>query len=145
MNKCLREIALCFAAGCAGGVANSIVVWLFGVLGVTSAFGVSIAPSLSPAWLYPRVVWGGLWGFLFLIPILKDSQNLRGLLWSVGPSLVQLFIVFPLKAKKGVMGFQLGALTPAFVLFFNAVWGLKAAAILSRIERGDSGGTSPPS
>jgi hypothetical protein len=51
----------------------------------------------------------------------------QGLLLSLGPTLVQLFIVFPLKADKGVMGLDLGVFTPLFVIFFNAVWGLVAA------------------
>jgi hypothetical protein len=42
-----------------------------------------------------------------------------------------LFIVFPIKAGKGVMGLELGLLTPVFVLIFNAVWGLTAAAWLT--------------
>jgi hypothetical protein len=51
----------------------------------------------------------------------------QGLLLSLGPTLVQLFIVFPLKADKGVMGLDLGVFTPLVVIFFNAVWGLVAA------------------
>jgi hypothetical protein len=38
-----------------------------------------------------------------------------------------LFIVFPIKAGKGVMGLDVGTLTPVFVLIFNAVWGLTTA------------------
>ena len=37
------------------------------------------------------------------------------------------FIVFPVKTPMGVAGLGLGALTPAFVLFFNAIWGVVAA------------------
>jgi hypothetical protein len=51
----------------------------------------------------------------------------KGLVLSLGPSLVQLFWVFPMKAGKGVMGLELGTLTPLLVLIFNAVWGLAAA------------------
>ena len=92
-------------------------------MGVTSAFAVKIAPQLTAPWLYPRIVWGGIWGALFLLPLLRTRVFIRGL----GPTLVQLFIVFPLKAHKGVMGFDLGALTPVFVILFNAIWGLTAA------------------
>ncbi len=136
MNVFLKKTALCFSAGCAGGLANSVVVWLAGAIGITAALGVSIAPSLSPAWLYPRIVWGGLWGFLFLIPVLRDQPYVRGLVWSLGPTAVQLLIIFPLVANKGVFGLELGMLTPLLVFLFNGVWGLKAAAILMRIDRG---------
>lgn len=133
MNQLLHKMLLVYAAGCAGGLANSIVLWLFGLLGITGALGVNIAPSLTPSWLYPRVVWGGLWGFLFLLPYLRLSCFMRGLLFSIGPSLVQLFIVFPLMLNKGLLGLDLGALTPLFVLLFNAIWGCKAACLLKRV------------
>ena len=45
-----------FGAGAAGGLLNSMVVWLFGSLGLSAALGVAIAPHLSPGWLYPRIV-----------------------------------------------------------------------------------------
>ena len=121
-----RSLSLFFAAGAIGGLVNSLVVWLSGELGVTQAFGVSIAPSLSPSWLYPRIVWGGLWGLLFTMPFSMGWLR-RGLVLSLGPSLFQLFVVFPIKADKGVLGLELGALTPVFVLLFNAVWGVVAS------------------
>ncbi len=127
MANIFRTLSLVFAAGCVGAVANSLAVWLFGDLGINAALGVKIAPKLTPAWLYPRIVWGGMWGALFLLPILRNSFIVRGLLYSLGPSLVMLFIVFPMKAKKGMLGLDLGNLTPVLVLFFNAVWGIAAA------------------
>ena len=110
-----------------GGLANSLAVWLFGYLGITSSLGVSIAPSLSPAWLYPRLVWGGIWGLIFILPIYKSKLLLKGSILSLFPTAVQLFIVFPLKAHKGIAGIELGFYTPVFVLFFNWVWGIIAA------------------
>jgi hypothetical protein len=112
-----------------GGLANSLAVWALGAAGVTSALGVNIAPALTPEWLYPRLVWGGIWGALFLLP-LRESPVTRGFVWSLGPTAVQLFVVFPLKAGKGMMGLDLGTLTPLFVLFFNAVWGIATAYFL---------------
>jgi hypothetical protein len=126
----LKEVSLTFAAGALGGLANSLVLWVFGAVGLTHLLGVAIAPRLTPAWLYPRLVWGGLWGFLFLLPYPRLTYPSRGLIYSLGPTLVQLFIVFPLAAHKGVAGLELGHLTPLFVLFFNAVWGLVAAVWL---------------
>jgi hypothetical protein len=131
MKDFFKDLTMVFSAGCLGGLTNSLAVWIFGAIGITAVFGVGIAPSLTPAWLYPRIVWGGLWGLLFLLPVLKGSCYLRGLVYSLGPSIVMLFIVFPLKAGKGVMGLDLGAMTPVFVLIFNAVWGLTAAAWLT--------------
>ncbi|MFQ5488567.1 MAG: hypothetical protein ACE5ET_09030 [Gammaproteobacteria bacterium] len=122
-----RTLSLLFAAGCLGGLLNSMTVWGSGQLGLTTALGVAIAPQLTAAWLYPRIVWGGLWGALFLLPLCRLCWWHRGLLFSLGPSLVQLFIVFPFKADKGMGGLALGVLTPLFVVLVNAVWGLAAA------------------
>lgn len=122
-----KNISLAYAAGCLGGLANSLTVWLFGALGISQALGVSLAPPLTRAWLYQRVVWGGLWGFLFLLPVKGLTYPARGLLFSLGPSLGQLLVVFPFQAQMGFFGFRLGYLTPALVLFFNAVWGVFAA------------------
>jgi len=127
MHNSAKKLSLMFAAGCFGGLLNSLAVWICGELGVTAALGVKIAPTLSATWLYPRLVWGGIWGALFLLPMMKRQFIARGLLFSLGPTLVQLFVVFPMKANKGMMGLDLGMLTPVFVIVFNAIWGLGAA------------------
>ena len=127
MNNLARKTSLVFAAGCLGGLLNSLAVWSFGEFGITAALGVKIAPNLTPAWLYPRLVWGGIWGLLFLLPMLSTRIWSRGFIFSLGPTLVQLFVVFPMKAHKGAMGLDLGHLTPLFVILFNAIWGWTAA------------------
>ena len=66
----MKNLLICFSAGCLGGLANSFVVWQFGEQGIARLLGVSIAPTLTPAWLYPRIVWGGIWGLLFILPFL---------------------------------------------------------------------------
>ena len=127
MKKLAKRLTVIFAAGCLGGLANSLAVWLFGAYGVTKTLGVRIAPDLSPAWLYPRLVWGGIWGLLFLLPVFRSSVLKRGLLLSLGPTIIQLFVVFPYKADQGMMGMGLGALTPLLVFVFNAIWGITVA------------------
>ena len=135
MNNFAKKLSLVFAAGCLGGLLNSLAVWIFGVIGVTSALGVKISPSLTAPWLYPRLVWGGIWGLLFLLPLMRKRFLYRGLIFSIGPTIVQLFIVFPMKANKGIMGFDLGLLTPLFVFVFNAIWGLTAAIWLRWVNK----------
>jgi hypothetical protein len=71
---------------------------------------------------------------LFLLPVFGRSLVKQGLFMSLGPSAVMLFVVFPLKMGKGQMGLELGTLTPLFVLFYNAVWGITAASWL-RLSR----------
>jgi hypothetical protein len=135
MKAFFRNLTLVFAAGSMGGLVNSLVLWLFGRAGIPAELGVKLAPGLTPEWLYPRLVWGGLWGFLFVLPIFRNQPFAQGLFFSLWPSVVQLFIVFPYQAGKGVMGLDLGTLTPVFTLFFNAVWGLTAAFWLRMVGK----------
>ncbi|MCF8034934.1 MAG: hypothetical protein K9K66_19365 [Desulfarculaceae bacterium] len=124
-----------FAAGALGGLANALAVWLAGAAGITLALGVKIAPPLNKAMIYQRMVWGGVWGLAFLLPILRGSVFWRGLVISLGPTLVTLLVVFPYQAGKGMWGLDLGVLTPAFVVLFNAIWGWVAAAWLKAAGR----------
>ena len=120
----MKKALIFFAAGCLGAFANSVVVWLFGDYGITKSLGVSISPALTASWLYPRIVWGGIWGWLFFLPLLNSKPLAKGTILSLFPTIVQLFIVFPYKAHKGVAGMDLGVLTPVFVFVFNWVWGV---------------------
>ncbi len=133
MKLSVKNISLVFVAGCLGGLANAVFVWLFGAIGLTGALGVHSAPAFTPSFLYQRLVWGGLWGGLFLLPLTGLSYPVRGLLYSLGPAIVQLLVVFPYKAQQGFLGLQLGYLTPLFVLFYNAIWGVVAGGWLSLV------------
>jgi len=135
MDNPARKLSMVFGAGCLGGLVNSLAVWLSGLYGISAALGVKIAPQLSAAWLYPRIVWGGIWGVLFLLPLMRRNFFIQGLIFSLGPTLVQLFVVFPMKANKGVMGLDLGTLTPLAVVVFNVVWGLTAAIWLRLMNK----------
>ena len=128
-----RRITLVFAAGCLGGLLNSLAVWFLGATGITTLFGVAISPTLTPSWLYPRIVWGGLWGFLFLGNSWTKNSLYRCLIYGLFPTFVQLSIVFPL-STRGFMGVGLGRLTPIFVLFFNSVWAISTGLWLKSIS-----------
>jgi hypothetical protein len=134
MRRIANRLTVVFGAGCLGGLLNSIAVWTFGFYGITKMLGVRMAPSLSSAWLYPRLIWGGMWGLLFFLPVLRNSILKRGLLLSLGPTLVQLFVIFPYKTHHGAMGMGLGALMPVFVIVCNAVWGITVAVWLRYIR-----------
>jgi len=130
----MKKLMIFFAAGCLGALANSTTVWLFGDMGITHYLGVSISPSFTPSWLYPRLVWGGLWGLLFILPMLQSKPLLKGSVLSLFPTIVQLFVVFPYQTRYGIAGLELGLLTPLAVLFFNWVWGV-VAALTIRLAR----------
>lgn len=126
----MKNFLLAFAAGCFGGLIYCLVMWLFSSYGITRAFGVNLPGSVAPYWMYPRIVWGGLWGLLFLLPILTSSLLARSFVISLIPTAVQLFIIYPLYTNKGFAGIQLGLLTPVLVWFFYWVWSFATVLIL---------------
>jgi hypothetical protein len=127
MNRTGALLAVCFCAGLIGALANSLAAWACGHWGVTAMAGVSLAPKLTLGWLYPRLVWGGIWGLAYFLTVgsRRHRQHWvrKGLWISLLPTLVQLFYIFPHQTPFGSMGMGLGQLTPLFVLLFNFVWG----------------------
>lgn len=121
-------LAVCFCAGLLGALINSAAVWLCGDLGLTEIAGVAIHPRMSTAWLYPRLVWGGLWGLAFFLTVAHRNQRRhwvrKGMLVSLLPTLYQLLVVFPYHTAHGTLGISLGTLTPLFVFMFNLLWGI---------------------
>jgi hypothetical protein len=128
MKKFFEKLTVAFSSGCFGGLVNGLAAWFFGALGITALLGVRVAPALTPPYIYQKMVWGGIWGFILVLPILRGSLWSRGILLSLGPTIVQLLIVFPIRLSKGLMGLELGPLTPLFVFIYNAIWGLCAVA-----------------
>jgi len=126
----MRQLLLVVGAGCFGGLMYCVAMWLFTRYGITSSLGVSLWGSVAPQWMYPRIVWGGLWGLLFLLPMLTSSVFARSLVISLIPTFVQLFIIYPFYAGKGIAGLQLGLLTPLLVWFFYWVWAFTTALLL---------------
>jgi hypothetical protein len=126
----LKKVSLAFSAGVVGALINSLAVWLFGALKLHNLLHVGIAPVLSAQWLYPRLVWGGMWGLLFATPLLRKQGWSRGLWLSLAPTCAQLLYFFPYQAHKGFLGFELGLLTPVVVIAFNALWGMAVVAWL---------------
>jgi hypothetical protein len=121
MNKLATKLTLVFAAGCVGGLVSFLVLWLFFQAGVLNQIGTRLQPGTLPADLYQPMVLGGIWGFLFLFPILKSRPVFQALLYSLAPALVQLLVVFPQEGKD-YLGLNLGTFTPIAVLFFSIVW-----------------------
>ncbi len=121
-------LAVCFTAGLLGGLGNSLFVWAAGSWGLTELMGVKIAPGLSLAWLYPRLVWGGIWGLPFYLTVAAARHRRhwvrKGIWFSLLPSAVMLFYILPYQKGQGLAGFELGMLTPLFVVIANIVWGV---------------------
>ncbi len=126
----MKNALTVFGAGCLGGLIMCGVMWLFWRYGITQSLNVNLPGSVSPHWMYPRIVWGGLWGFLFLLPIFASSLFARSFVIALVPTLIQLFVFYPFYEGKGVAGMSLGILTPFLVCFFFWVLSLTTAISL---------------
>lgn len=122
----VRRISAAFTGGALGGLVDSFNIWALGELGVTAALGIGLRPAFTAPWLYPRLVWGGLWGLLFLLPLLRGRTLLRGMLFSLAPSAFVLLVAFP-GMGKGLLGLGFGTLTPLLVVALNLLWGVVGA------------------
>ena len=140
MNRPTVMLAVCFCAGLLGALCNSLVAWQAVVWELTDMAGVKLSAPFTPAWLYPRLVWGGLWGLVYFLtvgPINARRHWVRKGLWiSLLPTVFQLFVVFPYMTSHGAMGLKLGQATPLFVLIYNLVWGF-ATGIFCRLLWGN--------
>ena len=121
------------AAGALGGLVQGVILWLFGQLGLFIVVRLPLAPPLDLPWLYQRIVWGGIWGLFFLLPVLRNWSNLRrGWLIGLFPASGSMFYFLPFQDGHGVMGLELGGAMPFVVVFFGWVWGWMAGAFLDR-------------
>ena len=122
----IRKISGAFTGGAIGGLIDSINIVLLSKYGITTLLGVSMKPEFTGPWLYPRLVWSGLWMLLLILPLWQKRTALRGCLFSLLPSAMMLFMVFP-EMGKGVMGLGFGTLTPLLVIVLNCIYGMIAA------------------
>jgi hypothetical protein len=121
-----RKISAAFTGGAVGGFVDSFNIWLMGRVGISDLMGLTMKPEFTAPWLYQRVVWGGLWMLLLLLPQLRDKPLLRGCLFSLLPSAMMLFIVLP-GMGKGVLGLGFGSVTPFVVIGLNCIYGMVAS------------------
>ena len=122
----IRKVSGAFTGGAIGGLVDSIAIWVLGKLGITGLLGVTMRPDFTAPWLYRRMVWGGIWMLLLLLPLWQNRTVLRGCLFSLFPSAMMLFIVLP-SMGKGLLGIGFGTLTPMVVIGLNFIYGIVAA------------------
>lgn len=122
----IRRISGAFAGGALGAFVDSFNIWFMGKAGISDLLSVGMKPEFTPAWLYPRMVWGGIWAMLLILPLLKQRKMLRGCTFSLVPSAMMLFMVFP-SMGKGLFGLGFGVLTPVVVVGLNVIYGIVAS------------------
>jgi hypothetical protein len=126
MRLTIKNLSLVFAAGSLGGLLKGLTAWLFGTLGINAVLGSQFAPALTPFWVYQHMVWGGLWAFLFLLPLRRLSYISLGIIYSLPQTLISLLIMMP-QMQRGLLGLRLGYTTPVLILLFGFVWGIATA------------------
>lgn len=124
--KLLRNLSLAFTGGAIGAFVDSVNIWLMGTSGISDIIGISMKPTFTTPWLYKRMIWGGIWMLLLVLPILKNRICLRGILFSLAPSSMMIFIVLP-AMKPGDFGTGFGMMMPAVVLLLNFIYGTVAS------------------
>jgi len=106
VKNLLRNLSVAFAAGCAGGAAGAVLLWLVAEALLRRETGFAITVKVTPGWMSHFVLLGGLWGFLQLIPIPKTSLWKRGLILAALP-IVAMLTEFALLPKTGGYFFPL--------------------------------------
>jgi hypothetical protein len=118
--------ALYYAAASLGGLAVVLTAWTLGQLGVADALGVAVKPKLELPWIYRAVVWGGLWGVVFLLPLTVRPLWLKGLLFTLAPVVAALVYFIPMRGGA-MFALDRGALAPLYIYLINIPWGLVTA------------------
>jgi hypothetical protein len=122
----LRAASGAFTGGAIGGLVDSVNIWVMGKVGISDLLGVGMQPEFTAPWLYQRMIWGGIWMLLLLLPLWQGRTAARGMLFSLLPSAMMLFLVFP-SMGKGLLGLGFGSMTPVVVVGLNLIYGLVAS------------------
>ncbi|MBU2538208.1 MAG: hypothetical protein KKH22_07195 [Proteobacteria bacterium] len=122
----VRKISGAFTGGALGALIDSVNIWALGQTGITAWLGIGLRPQFTPSWLYPRLVWGGIWAMLLIIPFLRQKTAMRGILMSLIPTTMMFLMVFP-EMGMGLFGLNAGLLTPLLVLLLNFIYGMAAS------------------
>ena len=127
MTRTRALMTVCYCAGMVGALFSSLFAWKAGQMGLPEMLDVKMTPSLTLAWLYSQLVWGGLWGLVYFLAVGSSKSRRhwarKGLFVSLLPTLFQLFYIYPFMSDQDWLGLSLGQFTPLFVLLYNLIWG----------------------
>jgi len=115
-----RLLTLAFGAGALGSVVLALVAFLLAQSGVPQSLGASSPPADLP-FLYRLIVWGGIWGFLFVLPVLGRAWWLKGIIIGLLATAALIFFFSP--ALQRAPAVQIG-----YIIVLNSIWGVAAGA-----------------
>jgi hypothetical protein len=90
----IKKLSGAFTGGALGALLDSSNIWFMGVVGISDIIGITMKPDFTAPWVYKRMVWGGIWMLLLLLPVMKERIVLRGVLFSLPPSAMMLLLRF---------------------------------------------------
>jgi hypothetical protein len=122
----IRKISGAFTGGALGALLDSFNIWWMGVAGVSDWLGIGMKPEFAAPWVYKRMIWGGIWMLLLLLPVWKGRIVARGMLFSLAPSAMMLLVVLP-SMGKGLFGLGFGTMMPVVVVVLNFIYGIFAS------------------
>lgn len=132
MNR-LPVIPQVVVAGALAALVTSVVIWILSGIGIFIVLGVPIGMPANPLpWFVERVVYGLVFGLLFLVPLWQSApQWQRGLLAAAVP-LADLFLRrYPME-ELGWFGLNAGASLPIAAIVIWLLWGMLAGWLLQR-------------
>lgn len=133
MNNWYARLSLAAAAGAIGAIVQTFVIVGLSELALFQALGMPFKIPFTLPYLYQRVTWGGLWGLLFIIPLLPRMAHWkRGLIFAAAPALASLLFFLPFHDDMGWFGLKMGPLWPVVVILFALLWGFVAGSWLDR-------------
>ena len=92
----LRRLSWAFAAGCVGVIGFYIGLRLSIEAGIIKGPEPMMTMLTSKGFFYSRLTWGGIWGFLFAVPLLTGKWWwLRGLIVGFLATLVAILVFQP--------------------------------------------------
>lgn len=124
--KPVRHISGAFTGGALGALLDSFNIWAMGKTGLSDLIGITMKPEFTAPWVYQRMIWGGIWMLLLLLPFMKSRTALRGMMVSLLPSAMMLFMVLP-SMGKGMFGLGFGTPMPLVVVGLNFIYGIFAS------------------
>ena len=130
----IRKLPVYFSSGALGGFVQAMSFLFASMTGIVALSGMPPAHGWPPELIYRQVVWGGLWSAVFFIRFLDELLVLKGIVFSLLPTLVPWFIFIPRRLPPdlhpGLAGFLL-------VAFLNTFWGIATVIMIGYLKKAD--------